>query len=262
MINERFGRITASRYSNIVTGGKTRDSYLIDIVLDEIGMKKHFETYATNHGKHFEESAFNLAKTVFPNIVLQSNQYIPINGFCGASPDCVGFIGDDKIVLDLKCPQEDSFFYYKDINSLNSKNNNYYYQVQMQILATNAEYGILFFALFKPMQYFIDQSIYEDYTEEEISLNKKFYYHKIEKNEEIINKIVQNVADSQEELAMIRELLKDALKNNVSIQERMDFYEKGFLFRKFKDYSFRTIYKMKEKVYYFNEDFYVLKKIN
>jgi hypothetical protein len=141
------GYFSASRISDLLAGGtgKTRQSYILDVCLDMLGLKKEFGNAFTEHGINNEIHAFNdVVIKQFPNALLQSDVFITINKNLGASPDVV--FSNNNDALDIKCPTLLKFHHYK-WNTLKS----YYDQLQTQLLATKGDTAYLLFYLTKPI---------------------------------------------------------------------------------------------------------------
>lgn len=142
------GVFSASRISELVAGGtgRTRRNYILDLAMEICGIKKSVKTMAMDHGTQNQQSAFELFKKYFwadyPN-ARWFDEYIPINDNCGASPDVML---DDVTTFDIKCPYtEDNF-----LDQVQKVPNKYFWQIQMQLLATGGDMCGIGFYLTKP----------------------------------------------------------------------------------------------------------------
>lgn len=250
--------------SKLLTGGKTKYSYLTDIILDKMGILSQFTSKAMMDGKDRELLCYNIGvKSYFKDTIFQSDKFISIDDRCGASPDVIGINKEgEKFVLDIKCPKRNTFFKYKEKDIFFSKNNNYYCQLQMQMMSTNSKIGYLFFGLFKSSEKWGDET-WIDYKEEELPFEDKFYYHEFSENKEIQEKILEEVEKSQEILFMIEEMLMKGYKNIITPKIESEFYREGFILRKFTEFSPEATYKLKDEIFYclIDNEFYVKKKI-
>lgn len=216
--------ISASRISELLANGsgKTAQNYILDLALQTIGIKDEINTPATQHGLNNQLSAFEqVVKPLYPNSVWH-DEFIPINEFCGSSPDCL----DDNIPFDVKCP------YYIDtyLEQINSVPTKYYQQVQMQALATGADKCRLVFFLTKPEKWGE-----EEWNEYPLPLALRHKIFEYDKDEELHELILKKVSEAQPKKEQIIKLLQEASV----MDEDQFFYEQisGYAYRGLKDCS-------------------------
>ena len=239
---ERKGRFSASRISELLAGGtgKTRDNYIYDLANEVLGLRKELDTPAMKHGTVNQINAFEFViKPLFPN-AKWLDTYIPINELCGASPD---IMIDDTTPADVKCP----FYIDTYIEQINKVPTKYYQQVQMQMMATGGDVGILCFYLTKPMEWGEETVI-----EFPFPLEDRFRIFEFKKDEEVQESILKAVAVAEPK----KQLLITMLENATPMDEIEFFYYqmKGNKLRKFKEasnmYNVTTIYRVNDQFYY------------
>lgn len=133
-------KISASGIGELLTGGRTADSYILKKAMECVGVEEKFSTKEMEHGIINQYEAFEL--------LLQAegfewfDEYVPIDDRCGASPDTLR----SDIVLDIKCP------YYIDtyLQQCEKLPKKYYQQVQMQMIAVKKDEGGVLFYLTSP----------------------------------------------------------------------------------------------------------------
>ena len=159
---------------------KTAQSYVLELAMREIGIKDNIETAAMRHGTTNQYNAFDMAvKPTFPDAVWH-DQYIAIDERCGASPDVL--IGN--VPLDVKCPYS-PFNFYDNVRSVKKA---YLYQLQMQMLATNADTSYLLFFCTKPETFGM-----EEWQEFPIELERRVKLLEFKQDKAIQDEIMQAV---------------------------------------------------------------------
>lgn len=106
--NLRLGRITASRFKDVMTNGrggspsKTAESYMMELAIEKVTgtQAAFFENDAMRHGTETEPQARAMYEIVSGNEVSEV-AFIELNEFVGVSPD--GLIGLDGLI-EIKCP--------------------------------------------------------------------------------------------------------------------------------------------------------------
>ena len=91
-----LSKISASGIGELLTGGKTAESYLLKKVLENLGIKEDFTTKAMEHGIINQYEAFEL---LLKDKFTWHDEYTPINDYCGAATDCK----NETTVCDIKC---------------------------------------------------------------------------------------------------------------------------------------------------------------
>lgn len=175
---KRNGKFTASEIYKLmgVKGlGDTGKSYAIDKAIEELfgDVEDRFISYDMQVGIEIEPLAFiKFSEIMGLNFINVEN--CGFFNFCensGASPD--GLTSDGAIV-EIKCPKASTFFKLVANNEINP---NYYYQMQMQMMATKRNKG-----------YFFNYIIIEG-TE---------YWHMIEvkKDDDVFEKIAKRIPEA------------------------------------------------------------------
>jgi hypothetical protein len=165
-INDRVGKFTASEIWKLFVQPKskadqeagkfsqTADNYILMKAIERVtGYRKQFTTKEMEHGIMNEKDGFDSFIRYMGDSTawkFSSTEFWPIDEESGASPDGVLYDGLDIIaVCDVKCPQPATFFERKVelIESPEDLPKEYYYQLQMQMLATGAKKGYLVYYL-------------------------------------------------------------------------------------------------------------------
>jgi hypothetical protein len=239
MIQTKF---SASRISELLAGGsgKTAQSYILDLALQSIGIKDQLDTPALRHGINNQLNAFEqVIKPLYPSAEWL-DVFIPINEFAGASPD---FIIDGN-PADIKCP----FYIDTYIEQINKVPTKYYNQVQMQMMACKADIGRLCFYLTKAEEWGHEG----DVIEYPFPLELRFKIFEFTKDEELHERILEKVEESEPKKVQMIQMLTDA----EVIEEEQFFYEQfnGFCYRKINEsnniLSLDKLYRIKDKFYF------------
>ena len=239
MIQTRF---SASRISELLAGGtgKTAQSYILDLAMQSIGLREEFSTPAMKHGIQNQLNGFEqVVKPLFPNAEWH-DEFILINEHCGASPDIL----NDSTPMDIKSP------YYIDtfIEQINKPPSKYYAQVQMQMMACKSDIGRLVFYLTKPEEWGQETEV----VEYPFPLELRFKIFEFTKDEEIQEKILEKVEESQPKKIQMIELLGNAEQ----LSEEQFFYEQmnGFVYRKLQEsnniLNLASVIRVNDKFYY------------
>ncbi len=136
--NQRNGKFTASEIYKLmgVKGlGETGKNYAIEKAIEQIygEMDENFVSYDMMRGIELEPLAFAKFKEIksLEFIDVENCSFFELGDNAGASPD--GLVGENAI-LEIKCPKADTFFKLVATNKINDQ---YIYQMQMQMMATN-----------------------------------------------------------------------------------------------------------------------------
>lgn len=233
---------SASRIGELLTGGKTAQSYCYDLCIDTLGLKEDFDTKEMKHGRVNQVNAFDtIVKPIYPDAVW-FDSFLSINDKCGASPDII----NGSMPIDVKCP------YYVDtfMEQIHSVPKKYYAQVQMQMMALNSEEGALAFYLTKPEQW--GEEEWEEYP---IELERRFKIFEFKKDDEIQDNILKSVEEYHPKKVALLDNLKNAIELDFQTFYEMQF--EGDAFRKLKTaYNIFAV----DEVYRVGGQFYYLKK--
>jgi hypothetical protein len=218
---------------------KTAQSYVLELAMKDIGIVDDFDNAAMRHGRNNQHDAYMLAVLpTFPNAVWH-DEYIAIDDRCGASPDVL--IGN--IPLDVKCPY--SFYnYYDNIRSVKKA---YLYQLQMQMIATNADTSYLLFYCTKPESYGM-----EEWTEFPIELERRIKLLEFAKDTAIQDEIMQAVDTWHPKKLEMVEKLKEA--ETIDYDRFFFDTEIGIEYRQFSDasnfFNVSKIYRLENEFFY------------
>lgn len=160
---QRKGKFTASEIWKLFTEPRTKadkeagvlsqtaETYVLEKAVEmATGFRPKFTNKEMEHGIINEPAGFS---AFLDHIDLQGWEYCPnefytINEDSGASPDGI-CRQDGKIiaVVDIKCPQPLTFFGLRSQGNALEVEAKYFYQLQMQMLATGASVGYLVYYL-------------------------------------------------------------------------------------------------------------------
>lgn len=155
------------------------------------------------HGIANEKEAFDAfcARTGL-EFTYSSKEFYPIGDAAGASPDGVLYDGLEPIaVLDVKCPQpvtyfeELNYFLSGEKEKYQGVNRNYFYQLQLQMLATGARTAFL--------AYYLAKDLVNPYTAEvEFSFdglpaNTRLFFSEVKADEELQNDMLERINKAQ-----------------------------------------------------------------
>jgi hypothetical protein len=202
----RVGCFTASEIYKLMTEPRTKDakekgwlsdtaqSYILEKAVESItGYRKQYSSSAMEHGVVNEYEAFEtFCEITGLDFTLTSSQFYSINEYAGASPDGVLYADLDIIaVLDVKCPYTPASFFEQKKMAVESSSKefqnvpkNYFYQMQMQMMATGAKKGYL--ARYLTSSYTDD---YGNKFEFDIPVDVRMFYSEIKEDLAVQNQI-------------------------------------------------------------------------
>jgi hypothetical protein len=242
-INNRTGKFSASRISELLAQGtgKTAQSYVLELALQMLGIKKDITTGDMLHGINNQMPAFQQVIKPLYNDAIWFDEYIVIDERCGASPD---FMLVDNFVGDIKCPGYIDT-YLQQIESMPKK---YFLQVQMQMLAAKVDIGLLCFFLTKKEEWGDD--IWEEYP---MPLEDRYKIFEFKTDAESIDMIMGAVDKYEPE----KQNLVQKLLGAVVVDEVEFFYNQinGAKYRQLKEASnifnaSNDLIRVKDKFYY------------
>lgn len=222
---ERIGRFTASSIWKLMSGGKTRETYIFEKAEEIVyGHTKSFSNKHIEHGLENEWEGIQSAQEVMGELIEPLNQkYFPINKNCGATPDAkvVTLSSITKASLDIKCPTT-TFFKQKMIQIRESKPlyqnvpKESYYQGQMQMMALSKENERLGHPPVKEhylVRYLTNMEIDDggNKIEYDLPLETRLFYKKITAHEGVQNEILKMVSEAIKE----RDLLVRVFMNPI-----------------------------------------------
>jgi len=232
---------SASNISRLLAGGTgaTCNSYILEKAMESIGLKDELNTPALKHGIVNQINAFEqVVKPLFEGAEW-FDEFIPINDYLGATPDVI-FEGTP---IEIKSP----FYIDTYLEQINKPPTKYYQQVQCQMMATKSDIGRLCFYLTKSEDWGSDEVV-----EYPFPLELRFKIFEFTKDEELQEKILEKVMESQPKKIQMIELLNNA---NV-ISEEQFFYEQmnGFVYRKLQEsnniLNLASVIRVNDKFYY------------
>jgi hypothetical protein len=196
---KRIGRFTASEIYKLFTDpkskadkeaglfGETAMTYILEKAVEQYtGFRKQFTSPEMMHGVINEEEAFNaFCQITDKDFDFTSKLFYEINQNAGASPDGVLLEGLDIVsVCDVKCPQPVTFFNQKQGGVIPKA---YFYQLQMQMLATGAKDAYLAYYLAREFK-----QGEEVFTMDLPIENRLFFYH-VEKDADLHLEIIERI---------------------------------------------------------------------
>ena len=182
--NIRKGKMTASNADTIIANGKGLETYIYNLMAEYYSSaeKENYINADMQRGIDLEPEA-RLEFEFYTDLDVQEVGFIEYNEFIGVSPD--GLIGDDGLI-EIKCPNDS--VYFKLLLSDNIKPE-YIAQMQMQLYVTDRQY--CYFVSYNP------------------NFEKSLYIKKINRNEEMIEKLKKGLDKGTE---LIKEIKKNFRK--------------------------------------------------
>lgn len=189
---QRFGKFTASEIYKLmgIKGlGETGKTYAFEKAIQELygEFEENYISADMQRGIELEPLAFEKIKELkgLDFINVETCSFFEFGENAGASPD--GLIGEDTI-LEIKCPKSNTFFKLVADNEINK---NYFYQMQMQMLATGRNKAIFFnYLVHEGDEYY--HSIEIEKCEKTCQLMEERIAEATEIKNEYINKIKTN----------------------------------------------------------------------
>lgn len=176
----RKGKMTASNADTIIANGKGLETYIYNLMAEYYSSaeKENYINADMQRGIDLEPEA-RLEFEFYTGLDVQEVGFVEYNEFIGVSPD--GLIGDDGLI-EIKCPNDS--IYFKLLLNDNIKPE-YIAQMQMQMYITDRQY--CYFVSYNP------------------NFEKSLYIKKINRDEEIIEKLKKGLEKGTE---LIKEIKK------------------------------------------------------
>lgn len=206
-LNQRIGKFTASEIYKLFVEPKTKadkdagnwsetaKTYIkAKAVEEKYGFRENIVNKAMEHGIITEAEGFDRFKLITgQDWSLVSKQFFEINTYSGASPDGVLYDGLDIIaVSDIKCPQPQTFFDLKiDYREGKEVESKYFYQLQMQMLATKCDSAFLCYYLAEQFVDTYTNAIDHDFSD--IPLEDRMIILSVQKDQKVHDQILEKV---------------------------------------------------------------------
>ena len=176
----RKGKMTASNAETIIANGKGLETYIYNLMAEYYSSaeKENYINADMQRGIDLEPEA-RLEFEFYTDLDVKEVGFIEYNEFIGVSPD--GLIGDDGLI-EIKCPNDS--IYFKLLLSNNIKPE-YIAQMQMQMYVTDRQY--CYFVSYNP------------------NFEKSLYIKKINRDEEMIDKLKKGLERGTELIKEIKE---------------------------------------------------------
>lgn len=186
--NIRKGKMTASNADTIIANGKGLETYIYNLMAEYYSSaeKENYINADMQRGIDLEPEA-RLEFEFYTDLDVQEVGFIEYNEFIGVSPD--GLIGDDGLI-EIKCPNDS--VYFKLLLSDNIKPE-YIAQMQMQMYITDRQY--CYFVSYNP------------------NFEKSLYIKKINRDEEIIEKLKKGLDKGTQLIKEIKENFRKVEEN-------------------------------------------------
>lgn len=186
--NIRKGKMTASNADTIIANGKGLETYIYNLMAEyySTAEKENYINADMQRGIDLEPEA-RLEFEFYTDLDVQEVGFIEYNEFIGVSPD--GLIGDDGLI-EIKCPNDS--VYFKLLLNDNIKPE-YIAQMQMQMYVTDRQY--CYFVSYNP------------------NFEKSLYIKKINRDEEIIEKLKKGLDKGTQLIKEIKENFRKVEKN-------------------------------------------------
>lgn len=211
-LEQRIGRFTASEIYKLFVEPKTKadkeagnwsetaKGYIKSKAIEQkYGYRENIVNKAMEHGIITEAEAFEKFKSITgQDWSIVSKQFFEISEISGASPDGVLYDGLDIIsVCDIKCPQPGTFFDlnidYREGKEIETK---YFYQLQMQMLATKCDSAFLCYYLAEQFVDTYTNAIDHDFSH--IPLEDRMIILSCQKDQKVHDQILAKIEKAEE----------------------------------------------------------------
>ena len=174
------GKMSASNADTILANGKGLETYIYSLMAEYYskGEKVHYTNADIERGILLEPEA-KIEFQFYTGLDIKEVGYVEFNEYILVSPD--GLIGDDGLI-EIKCPNDS--IYFKLLLSNNIKPE-YIAQMQMQMYVTDRQY--CYFVSYNP------------------NFEKSLYIKKINRDEEMIDKLKKGLERGTELIKEIKE---------------------------------------------------------
>ena len=178
--NIRKGKMTASNAETIIANGKGLETYIYNLMAEYYSSaeKENYINADMQRGIDLEPEA-KIEFQFYTGLDIKEVGCVELNEYILASPD--GLIGDDGLI-EIKCPNDS--IYFKLLLSDNIKPE-YIAQMQMQMYVTDRQY--CYFVSYNP------------------NFEKSLYIKKINRDEEMIEKLKKGLERGTELIKEIKE---------------------------------------------------------
>lgn len=178
--NIRKGKMTASNAETIIANGKGLETYIYNLMAEYYSSaeKENYINADMQRGIDLEPEA-KIEFQFYTGLDIKEVGCVELNEYILASPD--GLIGDDGLI-EIKCPNDS--IYFKLLLSNNIKPE-YIAQMQMQMYVTDRQY--CYFVSYNP------------------NFEKSLYIKKINRDEEMIDKLKKGLERGTELIKEIKE---------------------------------------------------------
>ena len=179
-IEIKRGKMSASNAETIIANGKGLETYIYNLMAEYYSSaeKENYINADMQRGIDLEPEA-RLEFEFYTDLDVQEVGFVEYNDFIGVSPD--GLVGDDGLI-EIKCPNDS--IYFKLLLSNNIKPE-YIAQMQMQMYVTDRQY--CYFVSYNP------------------NFEKSLYIKKINRDEEMIEKLKKGLERGTELIKEIKE---------------------------------------------------------
>ena len=176
----RKGKMTASNAETIIANGKGLETYIYNLMAEYYSSaeKENYINADMQRGIDLEPEA-KIEFQFYTGLDIKEVGCVELNEYILASPD--GLIGDDGLI-EIKCPNDS--IYFKLLLSNNIKPE-YIGQMQMQMYVTDRQY--CYFVSYNP------------------NFEKSLYIKKINRDEEMIDKLKKGLERGTELIKEIKE---------------------------------------------------------
>ena len=176
----RKGKMTASNAETIIANGKGLETYIYNLMAEYYSSaeKENYINADMQRGIDLEPEA-KIEFQFYTGLDIKEVGCVELNEYILASPD--GLIGDDGLI-EIKCPNDS--IYFKLLLSNNIKPE-YIAQMQMQMYVTDRQY--CYFVSYNP------------------NFEKSLYIKKINRDEEMIDKLKKGLERGTELIKEIKE---------------------------------------------------------
>lgn len=215
---DRAGKWTASEIWKLMVDprnkkddwSETAKDYIREKAVERLtGERQQYTNKAMVHGIMNETDALQYwSEVTGQNWTYTNRQFFLIDEISGASPDAVLYDGIDVVaVCDVKCPQFMTFFEQRQAMLENEPiDKQYFYQLQMQMMACKAPKGFLV--------YYLAKEFANTYTGEvehrfDFPVGMRIFYRQIDADQEVQDEIRRRIHRAEARCQQILSMFSD-----------------------------------------------------
>lgn len=188
---------------------ETAETYILEKAVERMtGERGQYQSKAMVHGILHENDALQYwSEVTGQNWTYTNRQFFVIDEISGASPDAVLYDGIDAVaVCDVKCPHFMTFFTQRKALIDNEPiDRQYFYQLQMQMMACNAPKGFLVYYLAKEFANTFTGEVEHKF---DLPLGLRIFYRQVDADQSVQDDIRKKIHRAEARCQEIIEMLQ------------------------------------------------------